>query len=506
MDRKTLLVPLVLILCALFLVLNLFYLQSDGNTRKLSKTLTLTAAPEPTYRKHGSRCTENSCNKVNCNCERIAAFDDLEHPCYGFCMYVSKPTHAPSIFIPIQHWISIVKADFMYQLVHSNSKERTDLIGFGLQTWFKDGFGNILAEYWLSIAYAYFNNYNWIFMHNRSNLFNSSVLNKLQYDKIDKFFDNDKSNIWSKYLPKRYNFVNSTQNELMKAVINNYIDLHNKIGEPRGECDKNIANYFKYPFWHNALFFVINNDFLNNILIPNTQSAMKQMNRMVNYNTNVNFNNMILIHFRCGDLLSKDTGCGYGFYGLSHIKNVLLKWNIYGNSNYDIYFMINLGKSDLKNINQSDIRSVDELYFDKCEILINNLVGYIKNYNGNMYRLFKNHSIFIIDNGTINSDMYYLANAKYVICGYSTFCYYSAFANRNDVSIITSLFVNFQEFKEFAYQRKSDNNSIDNYAKSLTLLSNYALYDMDKMNYLYSWDIYHHRYDIDYIYRWIVNH
>ena len=167
--------------------------------------------------------------------------------------------------------------------------------------------------------------------------------------------------------------------------------------------------------------FIRNQLFLKKIFIPFVQDAFDQMDALSNIDSKYDFENMILVHFRCGDILDIKHNSGhYGFFGLSLIERVLKQWNIDFNGEYTIYFLINLNND----------RDQDSKYSGQCKYLINEIVGGIHQY------LDIKFNVEIISDGTLNSDLYLLSKAKYVICGVSTFCYFGAFANINNIACI----------------------------------------------------------------------
>ena len=272
-----------------------------------------------------------------------------------------------------------------------------------------NGLGNLLAQYWLSMSVAYLNHLNWILIEPESSQYTFS-------DKYRKFFWANCSEtqefecLFSNYLPKQIDFMNKYDADHVNGaykdfdvtnIFNIYMDTMMR------KYDNTKEPVFKYPFWQKILLFVINEPFLNDVIVPIMQNIFKYQ---VNIDQSIinHTNNSVVIHYRCGDLLTGSAAPGYGIFGISVIKNVFKHWKV----NTERIRIISTGN-------------------EQCKWLMNELVDYMLN-----DPMFEGFKIELQMDGSINSDLYEIATAKYVLCGYSTFCYYAAFGNPNNIAFI----------------------------------------------------------------------
>ena len=129
-------------------------------------------------------------------------------------------------------------------------------------------------------------------------------------------------------------------------------------------------------------------------------------------------NDSIVIHFRCGDIMTGGVPA-YGFAGFSYYEDALKKWDITTTKQMKIYIVINL--------NKDNAREIDKENMDNCQELITLLKpGLDKIFN-------KVGIVYIMGNGTINTDSYLISDSQYVLCMVSTFCQLIAIGNKHNV-------------------------------------------------------------------------
>ena len=135
-------------------------------------------------------------------------------------------------------------------------------------------------------------------------------------------------------------------------------------------------------------------------------------------------NDSIVIHFRCGDVLTVKGSGTYGFAGFSYYEDALKRWGLNSNltktiKQMKIYIVINL--------NKNNARMEDKKNMDSCQELINILKpGFDKMFE-------KLGIVYIMGNGTINTDSYLISGSQYVLCMVSTFCQLISIGNKHNV-------------------------------------------------------------------------
>ena len=135
-------------------------------------------------------------------------------------------------------------------------------------------------------------------------------------------------------------------------------------------------------------------------------------------------NDSIVIHFRCGDIMTGGSST-YGFAGFSYYEDALKKWSLNDNNDttktkqMKIYIVINL--------NKNNARKQDRKNMDSCRELINSLKPGLDN----MFRMLG--IVYILGNGTINTDSYLISQSQYVLCMVSTFCQLISIGNEHHV-------------------------------------------------------------------------
>eukprot|EP00483_Globobulimina_turgida_P013741 UN13767 len=172
-----------------------------------------------------------------------------------------------------------------------------------------------------------------------------------------------------------------------------------------------------------------------NILITETSHALDLYFDPVEHNKNTlpdavfNSNKDIVIHFRCGDILSAG-GSEYGFMTISYFK---IAFDLIQNeldmpfeSDTRIFFVSQLGENSLRADVLLGQQNLERKNLNGCRQVVYKYVEALQS-------LVSPANITINGNNPLNVDFYRMVHAPVLICSMSTFCEEAGQANTNNV-------------------------------------------------------------------------
>eukprot|EP01083_Nonionella_stella_P096324 270734_1 len=376
---------------------------------------------------------------------------------------ISIPSHTSNVTnfaIPSNVITTSIEGKHFHMWIH---KDQQLLVWCGTVQY--AGLGNRISQYWLSRTLAFWLNLTFA-------IDEQCICNSEEYRHYPHYFcpmNQNKTNVkyWTQFLPIQSNL---TLECLVDMALNHcqFIDfeytriLNDESFNFKSENQKTkyieYSHYIKQQYlktkkWyqtrnklyklttpHAAPLFqaVINSLFVKIVQYEmerafdlfynerfNVESIMNEYNllqtSLANMNTNVTH---VIIHWRCGDLLSGISSRSYGFNGVSYYRDAYQTWKSLHLLKEDDRVSLHI----LSNLNPNKARELDKYYVAKCIDLLALISGAIK-------QIFNVNEINIIGNGSINHDYYLLSQSKFVICAISSFCDLAAFGNKHNVIV-----------------------------------------------------------------------
>eukprot|EP01084_Bolivina_argentea_P124502 220611_1 len=295
------------------------------------------------------------------------------------------------------------------------------------------GIGNVLSQYWLARSLSYFMQCDFQMF---SGLNKSDLCNSLRFGSsgrhrtgLQKKMFNPKH--FAYYLPKIWT-PNITNYKLYRSHfdINANMEFILYMLYHAGPFKSNEHGYFPYTTNERLLYY--NTQFIQNIALYDTQNAFKSYHKFLKYERKSINAPDIVIHYRCGDLLSRRNAALYGLLSMSfYNKSFEIISKYYkGNTIKNIWILTQFGTKALltesmwgrnkRAVDQAQDFSkilVDEFFVPALYDLVNSF------YNG--------VNITVFGNNDVGDDVYSFVNAPVLICSLSSFCTTTALGNEN---------------------------------------------------------------------------
>eukprot|EP01083_Nonionella_stella_P145175 454424_1 len=273
------------------------------------------------------------------------------------------------------------------------------------------GIGNHLAQYWTARAVAFWMGYDFVMMNSYDD---DRCWQDAASEMYDKYWSN---NTWSSYLIKsnnesvydEFNTNNRARQRIWLWITQSVTQLDKEEGKKK-YCYKSLIRLF----WYNPLYLPI--------IIRDTHSALDRyfdihpIDKVLGHND-------VVIHFRCGDILSAG-GDEYGFMTLQYYKEAFSNWSL--TENTVVHLLSQLGDQSLRSDDNLGKHNLERKNRNGCNDIVTAYVA-------ELHKIVSPARILIHGNNALSTDFHMMVDAPLLICSESTFCEQAALANTNSV-------------------------------------------------------------------------
>lgn len=311
------------------------------------------------------------------------------------------------------------------------------------------GIGNVLSQYWLARSLSYFLHCDFkMYLGLRSSNSSSppNICDTFHFQSDDRHKNGLKDKMFnehhfSNYLPKTWNhsqFVIQSKYYTQHPTVEHLEFILFIFLKSQSQNKEKNRNYF--PYVSNLRLLYFNKEFIESIAIADTRNAFTAYNE---YNDDVLNNDAdvdIVLHYRCGDLLSRRNKDLYGLLSMSYFEKALhaIKESQYfkqsKKNNFNILILTQYGTNSLlvKSIWGRNKNAVNKAMTSSQIVVEEFMLPSLQKLFGAEHDV----NITVFGNNDINQDLFSMMSAPILICSVSSFCTTIALSNNHDLVIL----------------------------------------------------------------------